>query len=192
MPTPLYPTLKKRTTDAVEKLLESQVTPWVFLNSGKPFRINYFDGKRIDYGVGGGFEGSPRGVFWSRYIEPFLEHLCIAEIETAVSMSKEKGVDARLLLPELQSLLSAGIKKIYRNMADVDRTLRGKGYPYSVPLKSVDMEIQRMETFLDEHIKAEITMWKPKNFFQEWLERNSWLKWIVGIIFSILKWAKFG
>lgn len=192
MATPLFPTFKKSSADAIEQLIQLQVTPWVFMGGGRPLHIKYFDGGQISY-EHVGFEGSPSDTFWSRYIEPFLEHLCISEIGVAVSMAKEKGVDARLLLPELQGLLSAGITKVYRSMADVDRTLRGKGYPSSVPLRSVDMEIQRMNTFLDERIKAEIAMWKPKNPIQGWYERNTGLAWIVGTLLTIFSlWAKFG
>jgi diguanylate cyclase (GGDEF)-like protein len=165
MTTPLYPTFRKRVDDAFEQLIKQQVTPWSFLTAGPPFRINAFDGREIAY-QHLNFEGSPSDEFWSRYIEPFLEHLCISEIETAVFMSSKKGVDAKLLLPELRELLSAGFKKVYRQMADVDRRLRGKGYPNSVALRSVESEIQRMDNFLDERIMAEIEMWKPT----PWLE----------------------
>ncbi len=81
-------------------------------------------------------------------------------------MAREKGVDARLLLPELQGLLSTGFRKVYEHMADVDRRLRGKGYPNSVALRSVESEIQRMDKFLDERIMAEIEMWRPKPWFE--------------------------
>jgi len=192
MPTPLYPTFRKRVGDAFEQLIKQQVTPWSFMTAGPPFRIKSFDGKEIVY-QGIGFEGSPSVVFWGRYIEPFLEQLCISEIEAAVSMASDKDVDARLLLPELQGLLSAGFKTVYERMADVDRRLRGKGYPNSVALRSVEMEIQRMDKFLDERIRAEIEMWKPQNRIQEWYERNSWLVWAVGTLLAIAGlWAKFG
>jgi hypothetical protein len=162
------------------------------MTAGPPFRIKLFDGREIAY-QHLEFEGSPRQVFWSRYIEPFLDQLCISEIEAAVSMAREKGVDARLLLPELQGLLSTGFKKVYEHMADVDRRLSGKGYPNSVGLRSVELEIQHMDKFLDERIRAEIEMWKPQNRIQEWYERNSWLVWAVGTLLAIAGfWAKFG
>lgn len=128
MPTPLHPTFRTRIDDAFEHLIQQQVTPWLFVTAGPPFRIKKFNGKEIAY-QGVGFEGSPREVFWSRYIEPFLEHLCASEIETAVLMAREKSVDARLLLLELHGLLSSGFRKVYEHMAGIDRSLRGKGYP---------------------------------------------------------------
>ena len=184
MATPLYPTFRKRVDDAFEQLIKQQVTPWSFMTAGPPFRIKSFDGREIAY-QGIEFQGSPRVVFWSRYIEPFLEQLCISEIEAAVSMAREKGVDASLLLPELQRLLSAGFRRVYERMADVDRSLRGKGYPNSVALRSVELETERMDKFLDERIMAEIEMWKPKPWFEAWHERNKFWVWLIGIVLTV-------
>ena len=192
MTTPLYPIFRKRIDDAVEQLIKRLVAPWSFLTGGPPFRIKTFDGRQIAY-EGIGFEGSPSDVFWSRYIEPFLEDLCLAEIKTAVTMAKEKGVDARLLLPEVQSLLSAGISRVFRQMAEVDRRLRGKGFPEKVELKSVDREISTMNQFLTEHIHAELAMWKPRSRVEGWYERNKFWVWVISILLSLAGlWAKFG
>lgn len=192
MTTPLYPTFRKRVDDGVAQIIRQQVTPWSFLTAGPPFRVKAFNGRQIAY-EGVGFEGSPRQVFWSRYIEPFLEDLCISEVAAAVSLAKEKGVDARLLLPELQNLLSGGCQRVYVSMADVDRRLRGKGFPDNVALKSIDGEVSAMIQFIEERIRAEIAMWKPKSRVELWYERNKFWVWAIGIALSLLGlWAKFG
>ena len=74
---------------------------------------------------------------------------------------------------------------IYGYMADVDRRLRGKGYPESVELRSVENEIHRMNRFLEERILAEIEMWHPKPWHQEWYERNKFWVWLIGAIVSV-------
>jgi hypothetical protein len=196
MTTPLYPIFRKRVDDAVERIIKQQVTPWSFLASGPPFRIKMFDGKQIAY-EGVGFEGSLRQVFWSRYIEPFLEDLCISEIGAAVTMAKERGVDARLLLPELQNLLSSGCRRVYVSMADVDRRLRGRGFPDKVELRSVDREVSAIAQFIEERIRAELAMWKSKPRVELWYERNKFWVWAIGIAVTVLGlvlglWAKFG
>lgn len=192
MTTPLYPTFRKRVDDAVEQIIKRQVTPWSFLTAGPPFRVKMFDGKQIAY-EGVGFEGSPRTVFWARYIEPFLEDLCVSEIAAAVTMAKDRGVDGRLLLPEVQNLLAGGCHRVFANMADVDRRLRGKGFPDKVGLRSVDAEVSAMVQFIEERIRAELVMWKPKSRVELWYERNKFWVWVIGIIMSILGlWAKFG
>jgi hypothetical protein len=185
MTTPLEPTFRKLIHDSVEQLLNQQVTPWAFLTAGPPFRIKSFDGRSIAY-QGVEFEGSPRLVFWSRYIEPFLEELCITEIGRAVSMAKEKDVDARLLLPEVQGLLLAGFQTVYARMADIDRSLRGKGFPNRMELRSTEQQLQTMERFLDERIRAELAMWRGKSAFEIWYERNKVWVWAIGIFVSVV------
>jgi hypothetical protein len=183
--TPLYPTFRKRVDDAVEHLIVQQVTPWSFLTAGPPFHIKTFDEREISY-AGVGFDGSPRMIFWTRYIEPFLEALAVSEIGIAVSMAKGKGVDAKLLLPEVQGLLSSGFRKVYARMAEVDRRLRGKGFPNTVELRSVESEVRRMDEFLDERIRSELMMWKPKSRREGWYERNKFFVWAVGILITIV------
>jgi hypothetical protein len=191
MTTPLYPTFRKRVDDAIEQLIKEQVTPWVFLTTDPPFRIKAFDGREIAYG-GVGFEGSPRDIFWARYIEPFLEKLCIFEIADAVRMAEKRGIDARLLLPELRGLLSAGFRKVYTRMADVDRRLRGKGFPDRVPRRPIEGEVWAMDQFLDERIRAELAMCGPKSRIENWYERNKFGRWAIGILLAITAlWAQF-
>jgi hypothetical protein len=194
-PTPLYPIFRKRVDDAIEQLIKQQVTPWASLPEGPPFRIKKFDGGEIAY-AGVEFEGSPRDVFWTHYIEPFLEKLCISEISDAVSMAREKDVDARLLLPEIQALLSGGFQRVYARMAVVDRRLRGKGFPDKVEPKSIEDEVWAMNQFLGERIRTEVAMCKPKSRRELWFERNKFLTWaipiLVAIILAIAGWAKFG
>ena len=184
MTTPLYVTFEKRINDAVEQLLHKQVEPWVFFNSGHPIQVKKFDGRNISY-QGGGFEGSPRDVFWSRYMEPFLENLVVQEITAAVSAARERRVDARLLLPEVQGLLSSSCGKVFARMAQTDQRLLGKGYPQSVPLRSVEREVASMKEFIEKHVRAELEMWNPKSWYEEWYERNKFWVWAVGMVVAV-------
>lgn len=184
MTTPLYPTFKKRINDATEQLIQKQVTPWFFLTSGSPFRVKKYDGREIAY-EGIGFEGSPSAVFWSRYIDPFLEALVIQEITAAVSQARERNVDARLLLPEVQGLLNAACRKVFSEMAEVDRLLRGKGFPDNVGVRSIERETKCLSEFIGAHTASELAMWRPKSKAEEWYERNKFWGWLVGIIVAI-------
>jgi hypothetical protein len=185
MTTPLYPTFRKRIDDALHLLIQNQVTPWSFLTAGPPFNSKYFDGKGIHY-QGIGFEGSPRDVFWGRYIEPYLEHLCVTEIASAVAMAKEKQVDGRALLTEIQGLLKSGTYKIFERMAEVDQRLLGKGCPNTVHRRPIENEQARMSQFIDEHIQAELLMWKSKSTLEQWYERNKFWVWATPIAATIV------
>jgi hypothetical protein len=174
MTTPLYPTFQKRINDSFEQLLKKQVTPWAFLNSGKPMKVTTHDNRQISY-EGGGFEGSSEQVFWSRYIEPFMEDISISEIDTATKMAAEGNVNAVLLLPEIEGLLLAGVGKTFSEMAKTDQRLRGKGFPEKIPLRPIENEIQQMKTFIEVRIQSELKMWKPKSKLEAWYERNKFV-----------------
>ena len=185
MTTPLFVIFQKRIGDSFENLIRVQVTPWVFLNSGRPMRVKQHNQSQISY-EGIGFEGSPRNVFWSRYIEPFMEEICINEIDAAVQKAKDRHVDATLLLPEIEGLLLAGIWKTFSNMADVDQRLLGKGFPEKIPLRSIDKEYLIMRNFVEAHIRSELEMWRAKSHLQTWYEENKAAVWIVGVVLTIV------
>jgi hypothetical protein len=188
MTTPLYPIFKKRISDSVEHLLQNQVTPWSFLTAGKSFRVKNFYGREIAY-EGVGFEGSPREVFWARYVEPFLEDLTVREVDAAVSSARVREVDAKLLLPEVQSLLRDASRKVFSRMAQIDQRLIGNGYPKNVPLRRVEQEVQGMDQFIDERIQAGLAMWKPlpnqKPKLEGWYEKNKFWVWLISTLIAI-------
>lgn len=185
MNTPLYPTFQKRINDSFEQLIKKQVTPWAFLNSGKPMKVTTHDNRQISY-EGGRFEGSPEQVFWSRYIEPFMEDISISEIDTATKMAAERNVNAVLLLPEIEGLLLTGVGKTFSEMAKTDQRLRGKGFPEKIPLRPIENEIQQMKNFIEVRIQSELKMWKPKSKLEAWYERNKFVIWLVGIVVTIV------
>ena len=158
MTTPLYPSFEKRIDDAAIRLLREQVDPWAFFNAGYPVRLTTCDGRKVDL-QGGGFEGSPRQVFWSRYIEPCIENLAVQEIREAVAAAHKRGVDARRLLPEVQGLLLSATAKIFQRMAEIDQRLRGKGFPQNVGRRSVEQEVAAVREFIEKHVRAELEMW---------------------------------
>lgn len=121
--------------------------------------------------------------FWSGYIDPFLEALAIQEIANAVSMARGRSIDARLLLPEVQGLLIAASRKVFAQMTEVDRRLRGNG---STQLRTAEKEMQRMSEFIEEHIRCELSMWKPKSKVEQWFQRNKFLAWLITTMLAIV------
>src|SRR5690606_28023918 len=123
-----------------------QVTPWVFMETDTGLEVRTFSGKAIRY-RGIRFEGSPRQVFWAGYIEPFLEDLVVRELDSAFTLSAERAVDPAEVLGEVKGLLIAATKKVYEQMAAVDRRLRGHGFPDQCKRTSVQGRIEGMERF---------------------------------------------
>ena len=148
MSTPLYPTFEKRVADAVTRVITQHVDPWQFMQ--QRMSVKRFDGRLISY-EGVEFEGSPRHVFWSGYIEPFLQELIVAELAAASAAAKERDVDARKLIPEVQALLLLGCRQVLRKMAEVDHRLRGQGYPEKTDERSTEPELLSLREFLNRH-----------------------------------------
>lgn len=181
--TPLFPTFEKRISDDVDALINAQVTPWIFFETGSPFRVNRLVGSEISY-QGISYAGSPQDVFWSRYIEPFLEVMIDDALKDAVRTCKEREIDARRALPELQGILLSGCGQVYSRMAEVDRRLRGHGYPDSVATRSIMHELGEMETYLQTRVNAELEMWRPR-ILEKWYKHNKFWVWIIGILFTV-------
>lgn len=184
MTTPLYPTFEKRIADSIERIIRDQVDPWVFLNAGHPMRVTQHNGRPISY-EGIGFEGSPRLVFWSHYIDPFLEELVVQQTVAAAKEARERQVNAKKLLLEVQGLLLAGCSKVFQRMAQVDQRLLGKGFPETIPIRPIDNEYRRMQDFIAKHITAEIDMWRPRRWYEDWYERNKFVVWVVGAVLTL-------
>ena len=195
MTTPALPTLNKRIADATDAIIKKQVTPWAFMPSGKPFKIQKHDGSLICY-EGIHFEGSPRAVFWGRYIEPFIEEMVLQEIEQSMLFVKENNLDARQVLAEVQELLISSVNTIFQEMARIDQLLLGNGYPERIPLRPVAPEIEGMHAFIQEHIQAELAMWKQQpRLYAWWGKYKCWFKILVGagtifggIVTGLEKW----
>jgi hypothetical protein len=160
MPSHLYPILSKLIEDEWVRLDRDQITPWAFMTAGPAFRCKDFYGREIAY-RGIKFEGSPRQVFWGRYIEPFLEDLVHRIVEETLRLASARKQNAQQPLAEVGSLLKSVAHRAYRRMADIDQRLRGEGFPSSVPKRSIDGELARMEQFIDQRIQAECAMVEP-------------------------------
>jgi len=172
-PSPLWPMLEKFIRDEWVKLERNQITPWAFLNSGPPMKVTDFHGSQISY-QGIRFEGSPRVVFWSRYIEPFLEDVAFRSVDYATKLSNEKKVDPRKPLSEVQGLFLSYTRKAYARMAEIDRRLLGHGFPEKIPLRSTVNEQRAMETFINSRVMAELrTLQSPPS---RWRAANQWVK----------------
>jgi hypothetical protein len=162
-PSPLWPIMEKFVRDECEKLDRVQITPWAFLKSGPPMRVRDFHGREICY-QGVGFEGSPRTVFWSRYIEPFLEDITFRAVDYALKLSAEKGVNPQWVLTEVQGLLHSYTRKTLERMSDIDARLRKPTLLGSTARRSIDRERGGMERFIDARINAELAVRSSMRF----------------------------
>jgi hypothetical protein len=188
-PSPLWPIMEKFVRDECEKLDRVQITPWAFLKSGSPMRVTDFHGREICY-QGIGFEGSPCTVFWSRYIEPFLEDIAFRAVDHALKLSAEKGVNPQRVLTEVQGLLHCCTRKTLERMSEIDARLRKRSLLSSPARRSIDRERRAMEQFIDARITAELAIvrrsrsrWKAWN---AWWREHPLLGWSIMAVIALI------
>ena len=76
----------------------------------------------------------------------------LAEVEDA---GKEYGPEvARQGVDEAAALLKQFVAKVYRRMVDVDRRLRGQGYPQNVEPYDASAKVADMGRHIDERAQA--------------------------------------
>lgn len=185
MATPLYPIIEKIVSDEWIKLDRETITPWAFMTAGPLFQVEDYYGKTISY-QGIEFEGSPRDVFWGRYIEPFIEHIIDFVINESLRLSEERNQNPKLVLPEVGGLLKLLVQKAYARMAEIDRRLMGKGYEQNVPLKNTDEKALSMDKFINERIDSEIAMVKTNLKINEIYNKHPFLFWVAALVIGAL------
>ena len=181
----VFPVIRKFALDCFDKVIREQVTPWVFMTAGPEFRLKDFHGRQITY-QGIEFEGSPQHVFWGRYIEPFLEDLSFRTIDLAMELSSDRKIELPPILEETSTLLLEGIERVYREMADVDCRLRGKGRPNSVEVKNFGPYVGRMKEFVRQRVDGEIALCRPKPKLQRFYENHKFLILLAAPILVLL------
>jgi hypothetical protein len=148
--------------------------------------------------------------FWNGFIQPFLQDITSRSFAETREFCIARGIEMKQPTEETAILLKAGINQIYERMSDIDRRLRGKGFPNAVPKYNPRSEIESSEAFVLERMTAELALApkkekdngnnlepKPPELFQniEWIRRYGRKHWkillIAIIIMSILAGWKY-
>lgn len=153
MATPLYPITEKLVSDAWVRLNNEQLTPWAFFNADG-VHVQDFHGRGINVS-GIAFSGSIQSLFWSGYVEPFIEDIVERVLAATIQNSKDRQIEQRSSLAEAAGLLKSLSANAFARMADIDRRLRGGGFPESVALRSTSAELAAMHDYIDRRLSAE-------------------------------------
>jgi hypothetical protein len=150
--TPLYPVMR-RYVHELDRITSEKLMKWRMFCSKWSLHVEDYYGKPIHY-EGVKFEGSPRLVFWDRFIEPFLENGIVNALTKIHEECLSRNLDPGEYLEEMKELLRLWIQKTYIDMARTDQVLRGKGNPNSVQAVDVSSKISSMYEYLDIHSLA--------------------------------------
>lgn len=157
VPTPLH----QRTLKAVQEIdqkLTNLVHKWRFLKAGPPMRVERYDGSEICY-QGVAFSGSPVMVFWNGFIEPYLENYSLAVLEKTSSLALECHFSIDESIEEAKLLLIVMARRVYAEMAETDRILRGDGFNFPEK-KDITGLAESMRHIISSHAEIE-KMKKP-------------------------------
>lgn len=127
-PSPLF----KRTYKSVQDIdgkLTKLIHRWRFFKAGPPMKVTAYDGTEICY-QGVAFKGSPVQVFWSGFIEPYIENYSVNVLEQTSALAIECQFSIEESIEEAKSLLFVMVHRIYHEMAETDKILRGDGFSF--------------------------------------------------------------
>jgi len=83
-----------------------------------------------------------------------LETVAVEVLDKTADMCKGASLEPASYLEEAAELLKELVRKVYTRMAEIDRGLRGRGYPNKVEPKDISPEIQRAESMIDAELRA--------------------------------------
>jgi hypothetical protein len=150
--TKLYPAIQRKVRE-LDRVTSEKITKWRMFSARWTLHLEDYYGKPIRY-EGSLFEGSPREVFWGRFIEPFLENGIVNVLDEKRQECLLRNLEPEDYLDEAKGLLRLWVEKTYRDMARTDQVLRGKGYPDSVPPVNVSSKISAMHEYVDRYVAA--------------------------------------
>lgn len=152
-------TLTSKLVSEKQQELVNLIVQWSFISVGPPFETQKYDGTPIRY-QGIKFKGSPRDVFWSGYIEPYLENYGLEILDQVCKASFECGVNIDDATVEGTACINGMISTVYNQMARVDSKLMGNGFK-PAEKRDVSGHISMMKKTINGH--ANIINKKYKN-----------------------------
>jgi hypothetical protein len=187
-PSPLYPAMEKFVREETEKLDREFLTPWAFFNTDTPLEVKDFHNCTIRVGATNlEFSGSIRDVYWGS-IAPFLEDIAVRAIDETVRRGSGRP-DLAKSLNETRGMLISYSRKTLTRMADIDRRLRGKGFPKTVELQSTTCHEREIEGRINVLVDAQVRLIPPT---KRWWQDELLLKWValgvtlLGILVTVI------
>lgn len=188
--TPAAESIRHNLETRYQLLDRDKLTRWQMARAANiDLRIADCRGKEIGVGLGTAFEGSTRQVFWN-FMKPCLDdsiqETC-NELETAIAGYSE--AQRRMTIDTVELQLRGFVSRIYERMVQLDRLMRGNGFPDRIEPRDPTAEIQSFHELIahkfailrDHHTKHEPVKLggRAKAFWS-----NHW-QWLIGISVAV-------
>ena len=86
------------------------------------------------------------------------EDLVLRVLDRTARLAEERGIALRPAVVEAGVILNAVIGEAYSRMRDIDRQLRGGGYPKRVPPQSIEAKVARMNEFVSALVAGRVAV----------------------------------
>jgi len=151
--TPVHYQIKGSLDEILAHLDREKITPWL-LNFKRRVNIDDCRGGRITVGGDIEFSGSVRDVYWA-FIGPCVEDVIRKVLFESDALGRQYSHHvARIGLDETGVLLKEFVNRVFQRMVDVDRRLRGKGYPNRVEPYDTSDRVAALHRLIDERVVA--------------------------------------
>jgi len=139
----LLPVTRQKLVKLRESLKIEKLEPWLWFNS-RGVRVTDFYGKTIH--ISGCLYCQSQALVFFSFIVPFLQDAIVKNLDDTLETCRARGLKPKEPYIRETAMLLDGclIDPIYRYMADIDRSIRGKGNPKSVGRRDVTDEIGEM------------------------------------------------
>ncbi|HBJ83064.1 MAG TPA: hypothetical protein DDZ88_04155 [Verrucomicrobiales bacterium] len=154
---PAYDLIREHAQERYDRFIQDAITPWAFFNTTHGISIDLPNGRTIRYS-GIEFSGSARQVFWETFPESCIREITKTFFEWTRKLCAERKLSPILPLKETAMFLEGGLTRCLDRMAEIDRKLRGKGSPNSVPRYNPESERRALEKIITTRLKAELRL----------------------------------
>jgi hypothetical protein len=158
----LAPIIQQKIIQKGDFLINKKITSWIMHSASGKGCIENFYGEKISFS-GCLFEGSPQSVFWSRYIEPFLENFTEQMIEYVSEEVDKNHLNIRDELDCLSENMKGMFVRVYDKMATAEQQMLGKGYPNTIRKQDTSANVATMNFFMNQQISVVLNKYKSKN-----------------------------
>jgi len=184
MKSPIHSFIKEMVDKEFSKLEKDKLTPWIFMETDHGLNVTSVDGSKVSYS-GIAFSGTARQIFWERFSVPFFKDIISRVFYETRELCKSNGIKTASPLDDAAAQLRMKVESSLKKMVDIDRRLRGKGYPDSVKPYNPSKERAQTLDFLKERIEAEKLLFPKKSRLNQFYEEQKFWIWIIGLLVAI-------
>lgn len=151
-----------------DKFDREKLTPWLSIRSSgfaikRPDGSNGWSYSMVD------FEGNPRDQFWGNFIKTHLMDVIDRSFEKTRDLCERYKKDCREPFRATSNLQQRWLSRALARMVEIDRRLRGKGFPGNISTYHPQEEEKYLTKIIEERFSAEVT---PLNPILEWLKNH--------------------